>query len=101
CELFPENVLWINSREAARLGIKDKAVVEVASSVGSGRIRAHVTDLIHPECVFMIHGFGHEAATAARCFRKGLSDSLLQENVTDRVGGSPALHATFVTVKPS
>ena len=100
-ELFPENTLWINSREAARLGIKDKATVEVASAVGAGRIKAHVTDLIHPECVFMIHGFGHEAATAARCFRKGLSDSVLQENVTDRVGGSPAFHETFVTVKPA
>ena len=49
----------------------------------------------------MIHGFGHEAATAARCFRKGLSDSVLQENVTDRVGGSPAFHETLVTVKPA
>ena len=27
-------------------------------------------------------------------------DRSLQENITDRVGGSPALHDTFVTVKP-
>jgi thiosulfate reductase/polysulfide reductase chain A len=100
-ELYPENVLWINSREAARLGIKNNEPVEVASGVGSGRIKAFVTDLIHPECVFMIHGFGHEAGAAARSFRKGLSDCVLQENVIDRVGGSPALHDTFVEVKPA
>jgi thiosulfate reductase/polysulfide reductase chain A len=100
-ELFPENVLWINSAQAQRLGIKDKAMVEVSSTVGAGRIRAHVTDLIHPECVFMIHGFGHEAEAATRCLRKGLSDSVLQENVSDRVGGSPGLHETFVSIKPA
>jgi hypothetical protein len=25
---------------------------------------------------------------------------VLQENITDKVGGSPALHDTYVTVKP-
>jgi thiosulfate reductase/polysulfide reductase chain A len=46
-------------------------------------IKSFVTDLIHPEAVFMIHGFGHEAKLAARCYNQGLSDSLLQENITD------------------
>lgn len=99
-ELFPENVLWINTKAAADLGIKNNAVVKVVSKAGEGTIRAFVTDLIHPETVFMVHGFGHEAKRATRCFNKGLSDSVLQENITDEVGGSPALHDTFVTVTP-
>jgi thiosulfate reductase/polysulfide reductase chain A len=98
-ELFPENVLWINAAKAADLGIKNDALVEVTSEAGSGVLKAYVTDLIHPEAVFMIHGFGHEAKLAARCYNKGVSDSVLQENITDKVGGSPALHDTFVTVK--
>ncbi len=98
-ELFPENALWINSAKAAELGIKNDALVEVASSAGSGVLKAHVTDLIHPEAVFLVHGFGHEAKLAARCYNRGLSDSVLQENITDKVGGSPAFHDTFVTVK--
>jgi len=98
-ELFPENVLWINSARAKALGIQNNDRVEVGSAVGSGVIRAFVTDFIHPEAVFMVHGFGHEARTASRCFNKGVSDSVLQENLTDWVGGSPALHDTFVTVK--
>ena len=75
-------------------------LVEVASKQGSGTIKAFVTDLIHPEAVFMLHGFGHQAEMATRSFNKGVSDALLQENVTDMVGGSPAFHHTFVTVKP-
>lgn len=98
-ELFPENVLWINSARAAELGIQNDDMVEVTSKVGTGQIRAFVTDLIHPEAVFMVHGFGHEAKLATRCYAKGVSDSVLQENVSDKVGGSPALHDTFVTVK--
>ncbi|KJS29616.1 MAG: molybdopterin oxidoreductase [Desulfatitalea sp. BRH_c12] len=100
-ELFPTNTLWINTQRAAALGIKDGQDVQVGSGVGTGTIKAYVTDLIHPEAVFMVHGFGHEARRATRCFEKGVSDSVLQESITDLVGGSPALHDTFVTVKPA
>ncbi len=99
-ELMSENVLWINTERAAAAGIKNGDTVEVVSTQGSGRIKAYVTDLIHPEAVFMLHGFGHEARMAGRSYNKGLADGLLQENVSDRVGGSPALHHTFVTLKP-
>jgi thiosulfate reductase/polysulfide reductase chain A len=100
-EITPENVLWINTRKAAELGIKDKDVVEVASEKGAGKIKAFVTDMIHPETVFMLHGFGHEAKLASRSYNKGVSDSMLQKNVSDIIGGSPALHETFVTVNPA
>lgn len=100
-EIVSENVLWINKNKAAELQIKDGDTVEVSSSVGSGKIKAKVTDLIHPEAVFMLHGFGHQAKSATRSYNKGLSDAVLQENLTDIIGGSPALHDTFVTVKPA
>ncbi len=98
-ELVPENRLWIHTSEADRLGIKDGDWVEVSSRVGSGQIRAYVTDLIHPEAVFMLHGFGHEARLATRSFNRGVADGVLQENVSDTIGGSPALDHTVVTVK--
>jgi thiosulfate reductase/polysulfide reductase chain A len=97
-EIVGENVLWINSGKASELGIGNKDEVEVASDQGKGRIRALVTDLIHPETVFMLHGFGHEAKLASRSYNRGVNDSLLQKNVSDKIGGSPALHETFVTV---
>jgi thiosulfate reductase/polysulfide reductase chain A len=100
-EISPENVLWINTRKAADLGIKNNDVVEVTSGKGAGKIKAFVTDMIHPETVFMLHGFGHEAKLASRSYNKGVSDSLLQKNVSDIIGGSPALHETFVTVNPA
>jgi thiosulfate reductase/polysulfide reductase chain A len=98
-EICPENVLWLNSQRAASLGIKDGDILEISSTIGSGNIKAHVTDLIHPEAVFMLHGFGHEARTASRSFNKGLADGLIQGNVSDMIGGSPALHCTLVDLK--
>ncbi|MGA9233974.1 MAG: molybdopterin-dependent oxidoreductase, partial [Desulfobacterales bacterium] len=73
-EISPENVLWINTRKAAELGIKNNDVVEVTSEKGAGKIKAFVTDMIHPETVFMLHGFGHEAKLASRSYNKGVSD---------------------------
>lgn len=99
-ELVPENLLWINSGEAEKLGIKDEQMVEVSSSRGKDTIRAFVTDLIHPHAVFMLHGFGRKVPAQTRCCGKGASDTLLEENITDMVGGSPALQHVHVMVKP-
>lgn len=99
-EIESENCLWINTVRAGELGIKNNDYVEVSSSIAKGQIKAFVTDLIHPEAVFMLHGYGHEAVRAKRSFNKGLADALLQKNVYDKIGGSPAYHDTFVTVNP-
>jgi thiosulfate reductase/polysulfide reductase chain A len=100
-ELVPENELWINAEPAARLGIKDGAYVEVVSPLGTtGRIKAKVTDFIHPEAVFMLHGFGKTVPAQTRCYLKGASDASLQENLSDKVGGSPAYDDNFVQVRP-
>jgi thiosulfate reductase/polysulfide reductase chain A len=100
-EICPENTLWINSKRASALGIANNDTVTVRSEQGIGSIKAYVTDLIHPEAVFMLHGFGHTASAATRCYNKGVADTELQANVSDMIGGSPALHETFVTVSPA
>ena len=92
--------LWINAESARQMGIGDGTWVKVSSDYGEGSIRAFATDLIHPEAVFMLHGYGHQAQLARRSFEKGVNDSLLMANVSDMIGGSPALHETFVRVDP-
>lgn len=100
-ELVPENELWINSSRAEKLGIRNGDRVEVTSSVGQGNVRAKVTDFIHPEAVFMLHGFGKTASAQTRAFSKGASDAMIQENVSDMAGGSPAYDSTIVRVRPA
>ncbi|MBW1740534.1 MAG: molybdopterin-dependent oxidoreductase [Deltaproteobacteria bacterium] len=98
-ELVSENVLWINNKKAEALGIKNNEMVEVSSKVDKGTLRAFVTDLIHPEAVFILHGFGHQEAGCTRSYKRGVADTLLQEHIMDTIGGSPALDHTLVSVK--
>jgi thiosulfate reductase/polysulfide reductase chain A len=49
----------------------------------------------------MLHGFGKTVPAQTRCYRKGAHDAMLQENISDMAGGSPALDETLVRVRPA
>jgi len=103
-EIMSENTLWINNVEAEKLGIKDKDLVEVTAADGShsGTIRAWVTEFIHPETVFMVHGFGRKIPWQTRGYNKGLADYRFETgllHVYDPVGGANALMECMVNVK--
>ncbi|WP_028313574.1 molybdopterin-dependent oxidoreductase [Desulfatibacillum aliphaticivorans] len=100
-EIMGENPVWIHKDKAREMGIENESRVSIRSSRGASVSKAFVTDCIHPEAVFMVHGFGHEAGRSQRSFSKGASDAALQESRMDKIGGSPALHDTFVTVTPA
>ena len=99
-ELVSENLLWINTKEATKLGVLDGQRVEISTDRGKETIRAFVTDHIHPEAIFMLHGFGRRVPNQTRCYNRGASDTALQENITDPIGGSPALQHVHVAVRP-
>jgi thiosulfate reductase/polysulfide reductase chain A len=101
-EIVGENTLWINAGEAEKLGIKDGDRVVVSTDGYSGTIRAQVTPYIHPEAVFMLHGFGNEVPLKTRSFNKGLRDTKFQRGLletVDPVGGGVAYLECMVSVK--
>jgi len=104
-ELMPENVLWINKTRAKALGIEHMDVVEVAAVSGqgrSGRLRAFVTEFIHPECVFTVHGFGHTLPVESRAQGRGVSDNELMPGGFgrwDKAGGAVAMQEHYVSVR--
>jgi len=94
----PENALWIHPKPADSLGINDASLVEVASGVGSVRLKARVTPKIRTDCVFMQHGYGKRSPWL-RLANSGGSDAQLIETAWDKVSGGAALHETFVKVR--
>ena len=101
-EIISENTLWLNSGEAIKLGIKDGDKVEICADGYTGIIKAHVTPFIHPEAVFMLHGFGNEIPLKTRSFGKGLRDTKFQKGsleTVDPVGGGVAYLECMVSVK--
>lgn len=103
-ELLDVNKLWINSLAAKKMGVKDGDLVKVSAGEEQGTIVAYVTDLIHPEAVFMLHGFGTDVPAKKRSFGKGLADQMYMIGKLkewDKAGGGLNLAESFVTVTPA
>ena len=102
-ERAPEQVLWIHPDRAAPLGIGDGDEVEVNGGGSyTGCLRAKVTRWIHPEAVFMLHGYGATVPLARRARGLGVADQRLQHGKLydfDPAGGGCALTETVVQVK--
>lgn len=99
---MPENTLWINKIAAAAMGIADGQEVEVSSNGYAGRIKAFVTEFIHPEAVFMVHGFGHVLPVESRALGRGVADHMLMPGGIEKwdpAGGGIAMQEHFVTVR--
>lgn len=96
------NPLWINTKAAAKLGISDGDTVVVSQRDYSETTVAKVTDLIHPEAVFIIHGFGHKLPVESRAFGRGIADQNFMRgglDKWDRAGGAIAYQEHFVSVR--
>ncbi len=96
--LSPENRLHINADRAARLGIRDGDEVVVRSDVGEVRVRAHVTEGIHPQAVFLAHGFGTRNAAQRLAAGFGANDNDLIVDRLDAAAASAASCETIVRV---
>ncbi len=105
-ELMPENTLWINNKAATKLGINQNDLVDVTSADGSytGTVHAHITEYLHPEAVYTVHGFGRQVPLQTRAYHAGLSDQKLMVGKLDdwdQAGGAINLCEAFVTVRRS
>jgi len=103
-QLLKTNKLLIHTDEAKKLGINDGDTVTIRNGGATGDIEAQVTDFIHPQAVFMLHGFGTQVPAQERAFGKGLADQdfmLGKLKDWDHAGGGLTLNECFVTVKPA
>ncbi len=103
-EQMPENVLWINTKSAKSLGISDGGTALVSQNGYSETIRAKVTDFIHPDAVFVVHGFGHTLPVESRAMGRGLADNKFMKgglDLWDPAGGGIAFQEHFVIVAPA
>lgn len=100
---MPENIAWIHTSKAQEWGIGQGELISIVSATGqSGRVRAFCTEGIHPEALFMVHGFGHRLPTEMRAFGRGLADHEFMPKGLDKqdmLGGALALQEHFVKVR--
>jgi thiosulfate reductase / polysulfide reductase chain A len=100
-EILPENTLWIHPQAARPLGIKEGDTVEVENEGYRVAGRASITPFIHPEAVFMYHGFGRTIPLQTRAYKRGMADQRLQKGFLTRydpVGGGNTLTECVIRV---
>ncbi len=102
-EMYGENEVWLNAREAERLGLSQREYVwlEAADGHREGPVRVLVTERIRPDCVYLVHGFGHKAPLMKLAHGRGASDTHLQTRYDlDPVSGGAGLRNNFVRIVP-
>ena len=67
--------------------------------VKSNAVRTRLTKRIRPDCVYMVHGFGHKTPRM-RANGRGASDSeLVTQYKTDPIMGGTGMFVNFVSVE--
>lgn len=103
-EQVPENTVWINANRARAAGITPDDRVRVLDAAGNsmGEAGVKITSAIHPEAIFVVHGFGHDLPCETLAYQKGISDSKCLHgglDMEDVGGGGLALQEHFVTLQ--
>jgi thiosulfate reductase/polysulfide reductase chain A len=98
--MMEENEIWVNTHTARRHDLMHGQYVRLKNQDGivSNRIKVKITERIRPECVYMVHGFGHNSRMLRHAFGKGASDAqLITRYATDPLMGGTGMNTNFVT----
>lgn len=100
-ELYKENELWLNTNRARAMGLKNGEYVVLINQdgVNSNKIKLKVTERIREDCVYMVHGFGHNSKDVKKAFGKGADDqSLITRYAIDPLMGGTGMRVNFVKI---
>ena len=96
-----ENGVWVNRRVAQRWGLVtgDRIYPQNQDGVRSTfSAPVRVTDRIHPDAVYLVHGYGRKAKGLKQVYGKGIDDAeLVTRYKTDPIMGGTGMNVNFVT----
>jgi thiosulfate reductase / polysulfide reductase chain A len=101
-DMMAENELWVNADVARRMELKSGDYVRLKNQddIVSNKVKVKATERIRPDCVYMVHGFGHNSRGLKHAFQKGASDAqLLTRYVIDPLMGGTGMNVNFVTIE--
>lgn len=91
--------LWINAGRAAQLGIADGDWVTIKSPLATRKVRAKVTERIHPEAVFLPAGYGNYSPYLKQANGFGISMNDLVPFQTESISGHAMMMEVIVEVE--
>jgi len=99
-DMMEENEVWVNPNTARPYDLRSGQYIRLKNQDGvvSNSVKVKVTERIRPDCVYMVHGFGHNSRMLKHAFGKGASDAqLITKYVTDPLMGGTGMNVNFVT----
>ncbi len=101
-EVTKDNEVWLNAKIAKERGLANGERVVLVNQDGarSTPVRLKATQRIRPDCVFVVHGYGHTSPGLKFAKGRGMDDTTLVTKVAvDPVAGSTGMSVNFVTVE--
>jgi thiosulfate reductase/polysulfide reductase chain A len=99
-EIISTSPIQIHPDTAASLGISDGDAVEIGCGEERQKGVVQVTDLVHPEVAFLLHGFGDSVPIRTRSYGKGINDGrLCAGQLRVGTGGNCTFTEGIVTVR--
>ncbi len=101
-EIYAENEVWLNTRVAREQGFKtgDKVILVNQDGKKSAAIKVKVTQRIRPDCVYMVHGYGHTDKRLGFAAGRGADDTQLVSRVKiDAAMGGTGMNVNFVRLE--
>src|SRR6266545_5323089 len=96
------NEVWLNAKVAKEKGLAsgEKVVLVNQDGVRSEPVPLKATQRIRPDCVFVVHGYGHTSPRLLFAKGRGLDDAKLMTRVKiDPAMGGTGMNVNFVTVE--
>ncbi|MCL4808740.1 MAG: molybdopterin-dependent oxidoreductase, partial [Thermoanaerobaculia bacterium] len=101
-EVYSENEVWLNAKAAKEQGLSNGEVVTLVNQDGvrSQPVKLKVTQRIRPDCVFVVHGYGHTNPGLTFAAGRGMDDQVLVTRIAvDPVAGTTGMSVNFVTIE--
>lgn len=98
--IMDENEVWINADVAKRYDLKSGEYIKLKNTEGiiSNKVKVKATERIRTDCVYIVHGFGHNSRMLKGAYLKGASDSqLITKYKVDPLMGGTGTNVNFVT----
>lgn len=101
-QVYSENEVWLNARIAKEKGLANGELVTLINQDGerAGPVRLKATQRIRPDCVFLVHGYGHDSPGLRFARHRGANDSALMSRVKiDPLMGGTGMSVNFVRIE--
>ncbi len=100
-EVFAENAVWVNRAVAAKWRLQDGERIYLKNQDGvrsTYSAPVKVTERIHPDAVYLVHGYGHKAKGLRFAQARGIDDAeLITRYKVDPIMGGTGMNVNFVT----